>query len=274
MLVGAACFLAGAFTLTVAANAWRLGMIQRMSTGSRASDLMVLFGALVAVILGYILLRHAADQQLTQRKRMAPDALTLMAKDPRAPILYLRSFVDDKLDGSSQDNSYVLSGLQGGLFAALLHSLPGAVRSPEERLAKMMRRYGPFIAVSDPAEQLPELGAARLSLQTHEWQSVVTNLMKRSRLIVIRPGSSRGLWWEIERVLRSVPSDRVVFWLPGPARGRRDPRAVYRELNRVLGGILPEQLKWTAAKPFLCFSAKWKNPTFKRMPDLLLTRRH
>ena len=271
MLIGFAFFLVGSFTLTVVVAAWSRGMARRISTGSVAEDILVILGAAVSLVLGFMLLRYAAAQRLATRKRIAPDAITLMARDPRPPILYLRSFIDDTAEEPFRgDRVLAGTGAIGGLLVGLLGATDHAVLTQEERLAKILRRHGPFVAVSDPSDKLPDLGAARLSLGSEEWQSVVANLMTRSRLIVIRPGSGSGLWWEIERVLTLVPSSRVVFWLPGKARDGRDSTGVYSELRRVLGPRLPDQLpEWRAEAPFLCFSEDWRAPRFKKMPDLL-----
>ncbi len=270
MLVGFAFVVAGLFTLVAAFAAWWEGMARRISTGSVAEDILVILGAAVSLVLGFMLLRYAAAQRLATRKRMAPDALTLMARDPRPPILYLRSFIDDTAEEPFRGDRRASNGGFAGALIELLGATEHAVLTQEERLAKILRRHGPFVAVSDPSDTLPDLGAARLSLGSEEWQSVVANLMTRSRLIVIRPGSGRGLWWEIERVLTLVPSSRVVFWLPGKARDGRDSTGVYSELRQVLGPRLTDQLpEWRADAPFLCFSEDWRAPRFKKMPDLI-----
>src|SRR6266404_1945107 len=57
MLVGFAFVVAGLFTLVAAFAAWWEGMARRISTGSVAEDILVILGAAVSLVLGFMLLR-------------------------------------------------------------------------------------------------------------------------------------------------------------------------------------------------------------------------
>ena len=55
----------------------------------------------------------------------------------------------------------------------------GFEKTYEERLARTLRKVGPFVAVGDPTERLPLLGAARMYAADEEWQETVDELTAR-----------------------------------------------------------------------------------------------
>jgi len=88
----------------------------------------------------------------------------------RQPVVYLRSFSDDR----------PAARLNGG-------------RTEEEHLAAVLEPVGPFVAVGRPGEPLPELGARRMYLKDAEWKDVVERLIRSAKLVVIRTGNGPGL---------------------------------------------------------------------------------
>jgi hypothetical protein len=277
LVLGAALILAGLVPLVVFVSAWMKGKLHVISTGSATGNLEVIALASLCAIAGVLLFRHSASVRHVAQKRLAPDGATLLAKDRRPPILYLRSFADDEIEeplsAPVPAAGGAIGGAIGGLLVGILGSAAHAALTQEERLADSLGRLGPFVAIGEPGEELPDLGAARLYVAADRWQEVVADLISRARLVVIRPGAGRGLWWEIERVLASVPGDKVAFWLPGTARDGKTSDGVYSELGRFLqprlSGCIPA---WRAAAPYLCFSADWTNPHFKKARELLRSR--
>jgi hypothetical protein len=132
------------------------------------------------------------------RKRRATNAEELMRRDQRPPVLYLRFFADDGAD------VHVRTGWAQG-------HLQGTV---EEQLALAMRAVGPFVAIGQPGEALPELGAARLYVAHNAWQAMVLALAERARLVVFRVGTTPGFWWEVEQMLTRLPPERVLVFFP------------------------------------------------------------
>ena len=140
-----------------------------------------------------------------------------LAADPRAPVLYLRSFEVDP-------HVLVTAPSQAAKAASLL-SYAASV-SPEQELAFILDRVGPVIAIGKPGERLPELGAARRYVADDRWRDVVHAMMREAALVVIRAGETQNLWWEIEQALTICARRRVVIvalGLPGslPAFERR-----------------------------------------------------
>jgi len=77
-----------------------------------------------------------------------------------------------------------------------------------------MNQIGPFIAIGNPSEKLPELGAARTYVSGAEWKDKVLAWILRAKLVVLRAGTTGGFWWEAETVAKNVKPERIIFLLP------------------------------------------------------------
>lgn len=134
------------------------------------------------------------------RQMRAERALELLARDPRPPVLFLRSFQDDDLIDPS--------------FPATNQIVP--VRY-ESRLVKSLKTLGPAVALGRPGEAQPELGAARLYVGDSDWQDAISYFIDRAVAVVAVVGRSQGLWWEIEFAANRVPPGRLLLFFPFPA---------------------------------------------------------
>ena len=153
------------------------------------------------VVLGAVLFRLA-------RRLGAADAGRLMLRDPRPPVLYLRSFGDDRLR--------LRTATLGRASLVERFTLRRFDRF-EEVLVRHLSRYGPVIAVSPPSTRLAPLGAARETIYSADWQSVVTSWMAQSALIVFLapPGHvTEGLTWELRAVAEHGQWDRALMVVP------------------------------------------------------------
>lgn len=146
--------------------------------------LPLLVAFVVIARLGMVLLRSGWKHETLT-------AAEVRAADPRAAVVYLRSFVAD--DQPLMTFAYT------------------TVVSAEQEIAFAMDRIGPFIAIGKPGERLPELGAARLHVADHEWREVVGEMMREAALVVIRAGETPNLWWEIGETMERCTRQRVIF---------------------------------------------------------------
>jgi hypothetical protein len=137
------------------------------------------------------------------RKLSRPDAATLLEADERAPIVLLRSFQDDE---KSVKRRNVLARL-------LFWGFGGRIRL-EQAIAGELSRFGPFVAIGEPGERLPDLGAARAYFSNDEWQAAVLDWIGRARTIVIIGGMTRWVTWELRQVIASGKLDHLVLLLP------------------------------------------------------------
>jgi len=137
-------------------------------------------------------------------------------RDQRAPILFLRSFVDDTIRVRS--TPIVLPRHLPGETPALDAGFWGRLVRFEEVLARALWQIGPVVAIGAPGEELPSPGAIRSYYDDAAWQSEVIALMQRARLVFIVPSRHKWLQWEIETLRRLGLADKGIFMLPpGPA---------------------------------------------------------
>ena len=147
----------------------------------------------------------AAFALLTRARRViAQNAAEVISHDHRAPILFLRSFMDDQIKVKQWQH---LFGFQN----------PMPIRF-EEALGGMIGRYGPFLAIGEPKEGLPQLGAARAYPGDNEWQAMVTRWISEARLITMLCGPTRWVHWEVQNVIAAARINRLLLFLP-PGRG-------------------------------------------------------
>ena len=84
-------------------------------------------------------------------------------------------------------------------------------------LVRHLSRYGPVIAVNPPGTRLAPLGAARETIDSADWQSVVASWMAQSALIVFLAPPSRvteGLQWELRAVAEHGQWDKALVVVP------------------------------------------------------------
>ena len=130
------------------------------------------------------------------KRHEAGSAEEALAQDRRPPVLYLRSFGDDAR-------------------VARRIGVAGFKLSTEEtELAEVFRPLGPLVAIGRPGEAIGWAGAARKYVSNEDWQECVRDLMQQARLVILRAGTTQGLWWEIAESARSVRPERLVFLIP------------------------------------------------------------
>jgi hypothetical protein len=160
--------------------------------------LLIVIPALVFVALP--LYRGTTRLMFHGRRVLAADARVTLERDTRAPIIYLRAFGADKTQGQMLDTS--------GAFLGTL----------EERIMRALGKYGPVVALGQPGEELPPLGAARLYVSdNHYWREEVTRLLAVARLVVVRPATSEAVLWEVCEAANTVNTARLAFYVYGLA---------------------------------------------------------
>lgn len=176
---------------------------------------LLIAGVIIAATGVGLLGRHLA---MTGRKRRAAHTAALTAADPRPPVVYLRSFADDEL----LENANVVRG-----FIQLT--------TEEEQYARVLNRIGPFIAIGDPREGLPDLGATRIYVGDGDWRQRVEALLDRARLVVLRLSATEGLLWELRTVIARNDPGKLLVLVPGPPEQ-------YPMLRQLANDWLPEPL--------------------------------
>jgi hypothetical protein len=133
------------------------------------------------------------------RQYFVPKAEAILALDRRPPLLYLRSFLDEKPDIVNVQTGYVYVD-----------------RSLEMKLSRNFREVGPFVAIASPQDKLPKLGAARLTRTDDEWQGEVWRLMGEAQRIVALVGTSKWIRWEMGEIVARGYTAKTLFLVPVP----------------------------------------------------------
>lgn len=192
---------------------------------------------------------------------LGPGAEQRMARDRRAPILYLRPF-------SADTDLAARSWLERLLFSG---------PSDELRLAGTLRKLGPFIAVGSPGDGIPPSGgASRLYVAGQDWQSRVLDLIDRSRFVILRVGTSQGVVWELETCISLCRPHKFLLYLPWNYQEFSEAETRYGGLADLISRVFPRGLPpWEPNALFLRFDRSW-NPQFIRPTKsvLRLARRH
>lgn len=165
-------------------------------------------------------------------RHLAPLAEEVLANDKRPPVIYLRSFANEK-----------------------------HVSDVEQSFSKMFETVGPFVAIGAPGERLPPLGAARLYLEDDNWQAKVAEFLQRAKLVLIYGGETPGLGWEVGKVRELLHPSRAVVMVPNDKSGYEK----FRETAQRAAGIeLPGfpsggQMKYATpgVAGFLTFDNNW-----------------
>jgi hypothetical protein len=190
---------------------------QDLATGLAAAGLGLL-------VLGAVIF-------LVARRLGSADARRLMLRDPRPPVLYLRSFTDDRLR---------LRTATLGRPSLVERFTPRRFDRFEEVLVRHLSRYGPVIAVNPPGTRLAPLGAARETIEPANWQSAVAGWMAHSALIVFLAPPSRvtqGLHWELRTVAEHGQLDKALVVVPPVPAEQLQAR--WRALGAACAGLWP-----------------------------------
>lgn len=142
-------------------------------------------------------------------------------EDAKPLVLYLRPFDVDLR---------VLQLLVGGLcgvFVWLATARLGAVSlvfwplallplvanlAVEQRLHHELIPFGRLVAFGEPKRWLQPVGAWRFRVE-QEWEREVLRCLSVARLVIVRPGTTHAIAWELREVLSCVPADRLLFVL-------------------------------------------------------------
>jgi uncharacterized membrane-anchored protein len=181
-------------------------------------------GLVVVFLLAQLL---AFLGRLASRKgqRMAASRYqTVREWDDRSPVLYLRSF--------TIDNQPVAVKPRG--WTARLIGLGARFPTLDEAVLDCAAPYGPVIAIGDPRDPMPPLGAARTFVGGGDWQSVVSDLLAAAQLVVLTVDTTEGVQWEVRRAIEQGFAGKTLF-LASPARTPEERSAGLEEVARTLG---------------------------------------
>jgi len=130
----------------------------------------------------------AAKMFDTMRPHLLRPRLSEAQADPRAPKVFLRSFLRDS------------ERLTGHGIPASSDSFWDRYWTLEDLLCRELAATGPVVAIGRPDEKLPQVGALRLYVDGENWRPVLKDLLDVASLIVVRADSSAGVLWELSAI--------------------------------------------------------------------------
>jgi hypothetical protein len=116
-----------------------------------------------------------------------------LTRDPRPPVLVLRTFTSFDFEGDDADT-----------YGAQLESL--------------LQPYGPLITLKNDLQKLPPQGPYALDVADSEWQREVLSYMEQSVAIIVFAGFSKGLLWELNEIATRGLLFRTALVIPSSFR--------------------------------------------------------
>jgi hypothetical protein len=234
----------------------------------------------VGVVLGWLLWLPAAAVMYLGYRLSLVDPRQADDRAAQRPILYLRAFDDDhktNLQPPSQWNivrgvAPHTSGRRPWLARLVNEWWTGLIRkffnkgvdTAEEQLAHYFSKFGPFVAIGRPGEPLPSPGAERIYVRDEEWQQAVLERLDRCQAVVLQPGRSSGIWWEVQQTLARVEPFRILVCLVNFRDRPEDWEEFRLRVEPLLGGMptlrpvpLPRSVPFLDEFSFLYFERDW-----------------
>lgn len=187
--------------------------------------------ALVAPLTGWLL--FAAGQRLVLRGKQHRTPVVESFEDLRGQryVLYLRPFA---LDGRMSEPPPEAPGR--GWSSPF--EMPG--HTAEDFLLRQFSSLGDVVAVGQPGERLPPLGARRGYLPLDGWQRPVSALLQGAHIVLMSVAPGPGTEWEFTEALRTVAPERLVLMVACDAGEydtfRREVAELYDARRRREGG--------------------------------------
>lgn len=204
-------------------------------------------GAVLAVMVALLVANiFGAGNIVARRADARATALYQSVRewDTRAPIVFLRSFNQD-------DDRVPVTG--GDVFARWPAGISRS-RTLDEVLLEHGSPYGPVLAIGDPRDPVPPLGAARVFVpeRGNGWQDVVRGLVEASKCVVMCPNTGKGVQWELDLIATSSARLNVIF-LASPELTRDDTLALFQRLVPDMCAIAKDQT------PIAAFAGEGRN---------------
>lgn len=192
------------------------------------------------------ILSRMADQRTTKLYQ------NVREWDARAPIIFLRAF--------DQDDAR-LKVRSGDPFARWPAGV-GASRTLDEILLEHGSPYGPVLAIGDPRDPTPPLGAARVFVEGagEEWQGVVRALAGASKAVVMCPNHGEGVQWELDLIAQAGGRLQTIF-LASPELDRAATLSLFQRLVPEMSPIAEKQHPIAAYE----HGGQWQVLTAKRL---------
>lgn len=152
----------------------------------------------------------------------------LQVKDPRHPILFLRSFLDDAVTLPCP-RLFPL----GWVF-----DISRAIPNLELIVLKEATPLGPAVALGDPKDKIPPYGIARGYFKNNSWKDGVTKLALDATIIVIAIDETPGVIFEVEElILGKGLADKTLFLVHPKFQKRPEAPQLQAMLGKIVAAL-------------------------------------
>lgn len=158
------------------------------------------------------------------RNAMRKTLQDIQHEDSRAPVLFLRSFLNDRVDLTQRKFNLEQWMLDAGSRSITLDDIMLAEGT----------MHGPTVALGNPDDTAPPYGVARGYFEHDSWKQAVTNLCRDSQLIIMVLDSTAGVDWEISHIVEQHYASKTLFLIaPQDAAGSTGTDLLVRALSSI-----------------------------------------
>jgi hypothetical protein len=158
---------------------------------------------LVAVVaFGGLLLAAGRVALKRGRRHLHRSISSFEALDGQRYLLYLRPFSVDSAMASSPTDA-------PGWLTRSPFELPGLTQ--EAFVVRQFQDLGRIIAIGQPGERLPELGAERGYLPVDDWKDTLSSLIQGAHAIIMTASPGAGTVWEFTEAIRVSTPTRLLL---------------------------------------------------------------
>jgi len=148
------------------------------------------------------------------REHAQTSADEILQHDTRRPIVYIRAYAEEHIRVKERRSlGSILDFLALGTHFSQVLFVGQFVRL-EEVLANELWFLAPVIGIGDPHDSTHPLGASRTYFSDDVWREYISSRMKRAAILLVMPGLSQFIRWEIATACRAGLLEKCLFILP------------------------------------------------------------
>ncbi len=219
-------------------------LVEGRNLGQVAIDLTIVaiflafyLTVIMVIPYGVGVLSRACVRQAERQMRTSLEEIQHL--DDRAPILFLRSFINDTVplpEGRLTPAKWMLDGA-------------GALSSLDMMILDEGTRTGPTVALGNPDDPAPPYGVARGYFDHDSWKDAVMGLCERSAAIVLVLDQTEGVEWEIGHIAARRYTGKTLFLLaPEDVGQERGTLLLGTALARATGRNVPAMIALVATQ--------------------------
>ena len=210
---------------------WQLEIASATAdTGSGAAVYANQFFVYLSGVLSFLVYRGSFSKFLVAA---SVDARDLIQYDRRPPVVLLREFGADAIQIRPRIPFLPRPDVRVRRMSSSGVPVEYSKVHLEQVIAGEMSRIGPMIAIGEPGEAVPKIGASRAYFSDDDWQTGIAQWIEAASVIVVLCGTSPHLGWEIDQISAGQLLSRTVFVVP-PSTHQREARirsALARAVN-------------------------------------------